>query len=222
MMSMRGDGKPVSFIEDCAVPLAHLADYVDRLTEIFHRHGTRGTWYAHASVGTLHVRPILDMRRDGAAEDARDRRRGGGDRPRIQGCVLRRAWRRARAQRMGGVAVRTAADARVRGDQGPLRSRGSDESRARSSAHREWTMRRCFAFRRRTGPFRSIPALDWSAWNVQNDPLTGRTVRSGQRPAIPRGASARRSRCATTTAIAASSTRARCARAIASRATRCI
>jgi NAD-dependent dihydropyrimidine dehydrogenase PreA subunit len=66
MMSMKGDGKPVSFIEDCAVPLQHLADYVDRLTQVFARHGTRGTWYAHASVGTLHVRPILDMRRDGA------------------------------------------------------------------------------------------------------------------------------------------------------------
>src|SRR5437588_2515081 len=68
MMSMRGDGKPVSFIEDCAVPLRHLADYVDRLTQIFAKHGTRGTWYAHASVGTLHVRPILDMRRDGAVK----------------------------------------------------------------------------------------------------------------------------------------------------------
>src|SRR5512134_636923 len=66
MMSMKGDGKPVSFIEDCAVPLEHLADYVARLTEVFERNGTRGTWYAHASVGTLHVRPILDMRRDGA------------------------------------------------------------------------------------------------------------------------------------------------------------
>jgi FAD/FMN-containing dehydrogenase/Fe-S oxidoreductase len=65
MMSMKGDGKPVSFIEDCAVPLEHLADYTDRLTEVFHRHGTQGTWYAHASVGTLHVRPILDMRRAG-------------------------------------------------------------------------------------------------------------------------------------------------------------
>src|SRR5581483_11906736 len=68
MMSMKGDGKPVSFIEDCAVPLEHLADYVDRLTQVFAKHGTRGTWYAHASVGTLHVRPILDMRRDGAAK----------------------------------------------------------------------------------------------------------------------------------------------------------
>jgi FAD/FMN-containing dehydrogenase/Fe-S oxidoreductase len=66
MMSMKGDGKPVSFIEDCAVPLEHLAEYTRRLTEVFHKHGTRGTWYAHASVGTLHVRPILDMRRDGA------------------------------------------------------------------------------------------------------------------------------------------------------------
>ena len=66
MMSMKGDGKPVSFIEDCAVPLEHLAEYTDRLTRVFEKHGTRGTWYAHASVGTLHVRPILDMRRDGA------------------------------------------------------------------------------------------------------------------------------------------------------------
>jgi FAD/FMN-containing dehydrogenase/Fe-S oxidoreductase len=66
MMSMKGDGKPVSFIEDCAVPLEHLAAYTERLTQIFAKHGTHGTWYAHASVGTLHVRPILDMRRDGA------------------------------------------------------------------------------------------------------------------------------------------------------------
>jgi FAD/FMN-containing dehydrogenase/Fe-S oxidoreductase len=68
MMSMKGDGKPVSFIEDCAVPLEHLAEYTDRLTRVFEKHGTRGTWYAHASVGTLHVRPILDMRRDGAGK----------------------------------------------------------------------------------------------------------------------------------------------------------
>lgn len=66
MMSMKGDGKPVSFIEDCAVPLEHLAEYTRSIDEIFARHGTRGTWYAHASVGTLHVRPILDMRTDGA------------------------------------------------------------------------------------------------------------------------------------------------------------
>ena len=66
MMSMKGDGKPVSFIEDCAVPLEHLAEYTRRLDEVFARHGTLGTWYAHASVGTLHVRPVLDMKTDGA------------------------------------------------------------------------------------------------------------------------------------------------------------
>ena len=66
MMSLKGDGKPVSFIEDCAVPLQHLAEYTESLTEVFRKHGSKGTWYAHASVGTLHVRPILDMRRGGA------------------------------------------------------------------------------------------------------------------------------------------------------------
>ena len=66
MMSLKGDGKPVSFIEDCAVPLESLAEYTQGLTEVFSKYGSRGTWYAHASVGTLHVRPILDMRRDGA------------------------------------------------------------------------------------------------------------------------------------------------------------
>ncbi|MFL5043499.1 MAG: FAD-binding and (Fe-S)-binding domain-containing protein [Xanthobacteraceae bacterium] len=62
MMSMKEEGKPVSFVEDCAVPLEHLAEYTERLTEVFARHGTRGTWYAHASVGCLHVRPILNLR----------------------------------------------------------------------------------------------------------------------------------------------------------------
>ena len=42
MMSMKGDGKPVSFIEDCAVPLEDLADYTERLNEVFERHGTKG------------------------------------------------------------------------------------------------------------------------------------------------------------------------------------
>ena len=64
VMSMKGDGKPVSFIEDCAVPLEHLADYTAELTDCFTRHGTTATWYAHASVGTLHVRPILNLKQE--------------------------------------------------------------------------------------------------------------------------------------------------------------
>ena len=63
MTSMRGDAKPVSIIEDCAVPLRHLADYTERLNRIFAKYGTTGTFYAHASVGCLHVRPVLNMKR---------------------------------------------------------------------------------------------------------------------------------------------------------------
>jgi Fe-S oxidoreductase len=59
---MKQEGKPVSFVEDCAVPLPHLADYTERLNAIFAKHGTRGTMYAHASEGCLHVRPVLNLK----------------------------------------------------------------------------------------------------------------------------------------------------------------
>ena len=71
MMSMKGDGKPVSFVEDCAVPLEDLAEYTARLTAVFEKHGTSGTWYAHASVGCLHVRPILNMKDESGAKQMR-------------------------------------------------------------------------------------------------------------------------------------------------------
>ncbi len=72
MMSMKGDGKPISFIEDCAVRLEDLADFTDRLTKIFHDHGTTGTWYAHASVGCLHVRPIVNLKQEAGAKMMRE------------------------------------------------------------------------------------------------------------------------------------------------------
>ncbi len=62
MMSMKGDAKPISFIEDAAVDLADLDAYTAQLNEVFARHGVSGTWYAHASVGCLHVRPVLNMK----------------------------------------------------------------------------------------------------------------------------------------------------------------
>jgi FAD/FMN-containing dehydrogenase/Fe-S oxidoreductase len=64
MMSMKGEGKPISFIEDCAVALEDLAEYTARLTAVFEKHGTYGTWYAHASVGCLHVRPVLNLKQE--------------------------------------------------------------------------------------------------------------------------------------------------------------
>ncbi len=101
MMSMKGDGKPVSFIEDCAVDLDDLADYTERLNEVFERHGTKGTWYAHASVGCLHVRPVLNMKDPADVADHARRRRGMlRPGPRIQGLAQRRARRRHRAQRI--------------------------------------------------------------------------------------------------------------------------
>lgn len=64
MMSMKAEGKPVSFVEDCAVELPDLAEYTAGLTDIFDKHGTKGTWCAHASVGCLHVRPVLNLKLD--------------------------------------------------------------------------------------------------------------------------------------------------------------
>ena len=64
LMSMKGDKKPVAFIEDCAVSLDHLAEYTARLKEIFKKYNTSGMFYAHASVGTLHIRPVLNMKSD--------------------------------------------------------------------------------------------------------------------------------------------------------------
>lgn len=64
MMSMKEAGKPISFVEDCAVALPDLAEYTQGVTDVFTKYGSKGTWYAHASVGCLHVRPVLNMRQD--------------------------------------------------------------------------------------------------------------------------------------------------------------
>lgn len=63
--STRADRKPVSFLEDCAVPIGRLAEYAERVGEVFDAHQVQGTWYAHASVGCLHVRPSLDLKQPG-------------------------------------------------------------------------------------------------------------------------------------------------------------
>lgn len=62
VMSAKGPRRQVSIVEDCAVPLPRLAEYAEAVEDVFARHGTQGTWYAHASVGCLHVRPSLDVR----------------------------------------------------------------------------------------------------------------------------------------------------------------
>ncbi|HEY8048877.1 MAG TPA: FAD-linked oxidase C-terminal domain-containing protein [Ramlibacter sp.] len=178
MMSLKGDGKPVSFIEDCAVPLEHLAEYTDELTQVFRKHGTRGTWYAHASVGTLHVRPILDMRADGAAKMRRIAE---------EASELVRKYRGAYSGEHG--------DGLCRGEWiswqfGPR----IDEAFRRIK--QVFDPQRLLAPNRIVDPpkmddtrlmrlppsYRVIPlqpALDWSAWDVQNDPVTERVTAPG-------------------------------------------
>ena len=183
MMSLKGDGKPVSFIEDCAVPLEHLAEYTDALTEIFSWHGTRGTWYAHASVGTLHVRPILDMRRDGGvkmraiAEEA---------------SVLVRKFKGAYSGEHGDGLCRgewiewqfgphlTSAFRAIKNHLDPIGlfnpGRIIDPPRMDAGS--------LFRFQPpgAAQPYRTIalkPVLDWSAWDVQNDPVTEMTTPPG-------------------------------------------
>ena len=180
MMSLKGDGKPVSFIEDCAVPLEHLADYTSALTDVFAKHGTRGTWYAHASVGTLHVRPILDMRVDGpkggvakmraiAEEAAQLVRRYKGAYSGEHGDGLCRGewieWQFGPALNDAFRAIKQHLDPLGLFNPGKIIDppKMDDVSLLRfpppSAPH----------------PYRTMtlePALDWSAWDVENDPAT--------------------------------------------------
>ena len=187
MMSLKGDGKPVSFIEDCAVPLESLADYTDALTEVFAKHGSRGTWYAHASVGTLHVRPILDMRVGGAE--------GGAAKMRAiaeEASALVRKYKGAFSGEHG--------DGLCRGEWIEWQFGPGITEAFRSIKHKldplglfnpgkivdppKMDDGNLFRFAPPTAdrPYRRIaltPVLDWSAWNVQADPVTEVTTTPG-------------------------------------------
>jgi len=178
MMSLKGDGKPVSFIEDCAVPLEHLAEYTDALTEVFKKYGSRGTWYAHASVGTLHVRPILDMRREGApkmraiAEEASElvRKFKGAYSGEHGDGLCRGEW----IKWQFGPQINEAF-AKIKQFMDPagllspgrmINPPGMDDTR----------------LMRFPPSYKVIPiktALDWRAWDVQNDPATEQTSAPG-------------------------------------------
>jgi FAD/FMN-containing dehydrogenase/Fe-S oxidoreductase len=178
MMSLKGDGKPVSFIEDCAVPLEHLAEYTDALTEVFQKHGSKGTWYAHASVGTLHVRPILDMRRDGApkmraiAEEA---------------SALVRKFKGAYSGEHGDGLCRgewiswqfgpqiTQAFASIKAHMDPLDLLCPE--RMINPPKMDDTSLMRYAPSYKVIPIQT--ALDWRAWDVQNDPVTEQTSAPG-------------------------------------------
>ncbi len=60
--AMKGDGKAISFVEDTAVAPEKLRDYIERFIAIVRRHRTNAGVYAHASVGCLHVRPVVNLK----------------------------------------------------------------------------------------------------------------------------------------------------------------
>ncbi len=62
LMSVPGDVKPITFIEDVAVPVEELASYVGKVERILEVHGTTAEWYAHASAGCLHLRPMINLK----------------------------------------------------------------------------------------------------------------------------------------------------------------
>lgn len=61
-MAQPGDAKAISFVEDTAVDPRRLRDYISRFRDILTRHDTRAGFYAHASVGLLHIRPVVNMK----------------------------------------------------------------------------------------------------------------------------------------------------------------
>ena len=178
MMSLKGDGKPVSFIEDCAVPLEHLAEYTDALTQVFRKYGSKGTWYAHASVGTLHVRPILDMRTSGA--------------PKMRAIAEEAS---ALVRKFKGAYSGEHGDGLCRGEWigwqfGPKINEAFAEikklfdpqgllcpQRMVDTPRMDDTRLMRFPPGHKVIPLKT--ALDWSAWDVQNDPATERISSPG-------------------------------------------
>lgn len=63
MMNVEGDAKPLPFVEDTAVAPEMLPEYVERFDEIVKRHGTEAGYYGHASVGCLHIRPLVNLKK---------------------------------------------------------------------------------------------------------------------------------------------------------------
>jgi FAD/FMN-containing dehydrogenase/Fe-S oxidoreductase len=61
LWGMPGDRKPITFVEDCAVTPERLPEFAARFREVLQRHGTDGAFYGHASVGCLHIRPVLNL-----------------------------------------------------------------------------------------------------------------------------------------------------------------
>ena len=63
MMNVNSNDKPLPFVEDTAVETRLLPEYVKRFDEIVRSHGTTAGYYGHASVGCLHIRPLINLKK---------------------------------------------------------------------------------------------------------------------------------------------------------------
>jgi FAD/FMN-containing dehydrogenase/Fe-S oxidoreductase len=71
LLGMKGDKKPIAFVEDTCVDPKHLAAFVPRFRDIFAKHDTTGAYYGHCSVGCLHIRPVIDLKTARGLEQVR-------------------------------------------------------------------------------------------------------------------------------------------------------
>jgi FAD/FMN-containing dehydrogenase/Fe-S oxidoreductase len=62
LFGLKGEAKPIAFIEDTAIDPKHLPAFVPRFREIMARHGAEGAYYGHCSVGCLHIRPVINLK----------------------------------------------------------------------------------------------------------------------------------------------------------------
>ena len=71
LLGMKGDKKPIAFVEDTCVEPRHLPEFVPRFREIFAKHDTVGAYYGHCSVGCLHIRPVINLKTPRGLEQVR-------------------------------------------------------------------------------------------------------------------------------------------------------
>src|ERR671923_3000962 len=71
LLGMKGDKKPIAFVEDTCVEPRHLKEFVPRFADIFAKHDTTGAYYGHCSVGCLHIRPVIDLKTPRGLEQVR-------------------------------------------------------------------------------------------------------------------------------------------------------
>ncbi len=63
LANIPGDKKAVAVIEDTAVHIDDLPEYIEEFTAMMQKHGQNAVYYAHAGAGELHLRPILDLKK---------------------------------------------------------------------------------------------------------------------------------------------------------------